>query len=278
MTMSRMLRAALAMLCLMSGMAAHAVPTLSVAIVPQFPLEQISTAWTPVLERITRSTGIRFKLKAYDTIPHFEAGFLRGEVDVAYMNPYHAVMAHKAAGYIPVIRDSQQRLTGLLVVRKDSPIRQLADLNGATIAFPAPNAFGASLYMRALLTEREGIHFKSVYVKTHTNVYRHVLIGRAKAGGAVRNTLEREPAEVRDQLRVLYETPAVLPHPVVVHPRVPVQVRLALQAAFLELAGRKDAKAMLAGIQIPAPTRATYADYASLEQLNLERYVVLKED
>lgn len=39
----------------------------------------------------------------------------------------------------------------VLVVRKDSAVRRLADLNGATGAFPAPNAFAASLLPRALL-------------------------------------------------------------------------------------------------------------------------------
>ncbi len=117
---------------------------------------------------------------------------LNGEPDVVYRNPYHAVMAKKAAGYTPILRDDATRLAGILVVRKDSPITRVEQLDGATLAFPAPNAFGASLDMRALLTNELKIHFKPEYVTTHSNVFRHVISGRAQAGGAIRQTLAQE--------------------------------------------------------------------------------------
>jgi phosphonate transport system substrate-binding protein len=163
-------------------------------------------------------------------------------------------------------------------VRRDSKASSPAELDGATIAFPSPNAFGASLYMRALLAEQVRIRFTPVYRSTHSNVFRHVINGQAQAGGVIRQTLEREPPEVREQLRILYETPPAFPHPVVVHPRVPAKLREALQQAFIALGSRADAAPLLDGIQIPVPVKATYADYAPLEKLGLERYVVLKED
>ncbi len=52
------------------------------------------------------------------------------------MNPYHAVMAKKAAGYTPILRDGATRLTGILVVRKDSPITRVEQLDGATLEKP----------------------------------------------------------------------------------------------------------------------------------------------
>ena len=257
---------------------ARAEPLLSFGVVPQFPLEQIASTWTPVLNQVAKAAGVRLELKLYASIPDFEVAFLKGELDAAFLNPYHAVMARKAAGYLPIIRDDRQRLAGLLVVRRDSKASRPEDLDGATIAFPAPNAFGASLYMRALLVEQARIRFTPVYRSTHSNVFRHVINGQAQAGGVIRQTLEREPPEVREQLRVLYETPPAFPHPVVVHPRLPVNVREALQQAFIALGSRADAAHLLDGIQIPVPVKASYADYAPLEKLGLERYVVLKED
>jgi ABC-type nitrate/sulfonate/bicarbonate transport system substrate-binding protein len=60
-------------------------------------------------------------------------------------------------GFLPLVRDGQSQLEGILVVRKDSPVRRIADLSGATVAFPASNAFAASLLPRALLS-RAGLH------------------------------------------------------------------------------------------------------------------------
>lgn len=260
------------------GLPAQAAGTLTVAVVPQFPTGQIFQTWSPVLAEISRTTGMQLELKLYRSIPEFEHGFRNGEVDLAYMNPYHAVMAKKAAGYEPLIRDGRQRLAGILVVRKDSPVTQLSELDGASLAFPAPNAFGASLYMRALLTTQAGIRFNPTYQTTHSNVYRHVIAGRAAAGGGVRRTLESEPPEVREQLRVLYETPEAFPHPLAAHPRVGAQARQAIQAAFIAMGNSAEGKALLAAIQIPEPTRAAYADYRGLNELGLEHYVVLKGD
>jgi phosphonate transport system substrate-binding protein len=260
-----------------ASLAAQAGPTFSLAVVPQFSAEQISRDWTPLVDAIAHKTGIRLELKSYASIPAFEAAFLKGEPDVAYMNPYHAVMAKRAAGYQPIIRDGEKQLTGILLVRKDSPIRELRQLEGASLAFPAPNAFGASLYMRALLGQEAGIRFTPNYVKTHSNVYRHVMLGKAVAGGSIGHALDKESPEVRDQLRVLYETPPANSHPIVVHPRVPAMVRKALQQALLELGERPEAVALLKAIQIPRPTLSNYKDYAPLERLGLDRYVVVGE-
>lgn len=264
------------LLLLGASLASQAAQTLTIAVVPQFLPEQIFSTWTPVLNEVTKLTGIRFELKSYTSIPEFEAAFLKGIPDVVYLNPYHAVMAGKAQGYVPIIRDNRQRLKGILVVRKDSAIATLNELEGGNIAFPAPNAFGASLYMRALLSEDAKIHFTPVYVKTHSNVFRHVLSGRALAGGAVQQTLDTENPEVQAQLRILYETPAVYPHPIAVHPRVPPEIREALQKAFAALAANGRGNALLDAIQIPSPVKASYSEYAPLEKLGLERYVVLK--
>lgn len=252
--------------------------TLSIGIVPQFPMGEIASDWTPVLRELSKAAGLTLKLSFYTTIPDFEAAFLKGAVDVAYLNPYHAVMAKKAAGYEPIIRDGRHKLKGILVVRKDSPLTRLEQLNEAVIGFPAPNAFGASLYMRAILTEQAGLRFTPKYLNTHTNVYLHVSGGRLPAGGGIRQTLESEPPEIRESLRVLYETPETHPHPVVVHPRVPAELRRALQDAFVALGARADATPLLQRILMPSPVKTSYADYASLDKLHLERYVVLKKD
>ncbi len=277
MTIRTFLLTVLWSLLLSLNLGARAAQTFSVAVVPQFPPEQIFRAWTPVLNEVSRLTGLHLKLKTYASIPEFETAFLNGEPDFAYMNPYHAVMARKAAGYTPILRDDASRLTGILVVRKDSPITRVDQLNGATLAFPAPNAFGASLYLRALLTEEQNIHFKPEYVTTHSNVFRNVIIGRVQAGGAVRQTLEHETPELQAQLRVLYETPSTYPHPVTAHPRVPTQAREALLQAFLKLGANPAFAEQLKAIQISTPAKADFKDYAPLEKLGLERFAVIKK-
>jgi phosphonate transport system substrate-binding protein len=265
-------RVALVWLALVSGAAPGQVFSLSV--VPQFTPVDIGLRWAPLLTRIEAETGVRLQLTVPDSIPGFEADFLAGVPDFAYLNPYHMVMAAKARGYVPLVRGGEP-LRGILVVDRRGPIRSLADLRGKSLAFPSPGAFGASLYLRALLHETEGIAFTPVYVGTHQNVYRHVLLGEAPAGGGLVSTLDREPAAIRSRLRALYTTPGTAPHPIAVHPRVPRAVREKIAQALIGMNRDEAGRRLLAEVELGNALGADYSrDYLPLARLNLDRYLV----
>lgn len=248
-----------------------------VHVVPQLTPSVLFSKWAPLLEQLGRQTGLCFELRIAPSIPEFENALLAGLPDFAFVNPYHEVMARKAQGYLPLVVDSKEKLSGILTVRVDSPIKSIRELDGKTIAFPAPNAFAASLLIRSRLAQ-QGIRIQPKYVKTHANVYRAVIIGDVVAGGGVNNTLERENTSVRDQLRILSETPGYAPHPFISHPRVSPGLRETVIEAFLKLGDSESGRKLLDAIQIPSPVRANYArDFAPLESLQLEKFVVLNE-
>lgn len=244
----------------------------SVSVVPQFPAPDLARTWLPILERLGQQVGARFELKVARDIPAFEADVRDGHPDFAYLNPFHQVRARRAQGYVPLVHDSEL-LTGILVVRRDDPIRSKAELAGRAVAFPAPNAFGASLLLRAQLDEVDRIRIEPVYARTHTNAYRQTLLGKTAASGGLRATLAREPAEVQAGLRILYETPGSPSHPLSAHPRVPKALQEAVQAAWLQLAQDPTLKTQFAAIPMSKPIKSDQArDYAPLERLKLDRY------
>jgi len=172
-----------------------------------------------------------------------------------------------------LVRDAQSRLGGILVVPSDSPIRDIHQLEGKTVAFPAPNAYVASLLMRALLA-REKIHIGADYVGSHGNVFRAAALGAADAGGGANTTLEHEPTALRSQLRMLYTSSLYMSHPFAAHPRVPRQIREKVIVGFLALDGYAEGRAMLEVIQMDQPVRADYEhDYRGLESLGLVHFV-----
>ncbi len=247
----------------------------TLGVVPQFSPRVIQERWIPFVKYLSRETNVNIQLNFYKSIPEFEAAFLHGELDFAFMNPYHEVVAKKAQGYLPLIHDGSRKLVGILVVRQDSPIQSIQELDGQAVAFPAPNAFGASHYMRALLTEKEKIHIIPKYVKTHSNVYRHVILQEVSAGGGVRNTLAQQDVEIREKLRVLYETPGVTPHPLSAHPRVPQKLRASIIKAIIKLSNTGEGRMLLKKVQLTMPVKSNYQrDYQFLENLNLKKYWV----
>jgi phosphonate transport system substrate-binding protein len=262
-------------LALLGASLATVAADYTLAIVPQASPTETYRRWAPFTEQVQRATGQHLQVRVYRTFEEFETDLVNGRVDFAYMNPYQFLMARKAQGYLPLVRDSSRLLSGLLVVRADSPVQSVQQLNGQEIAFPDPNAFAASLYMRALLQEKQHIHFTARYLTTHANVYRHVILGSVAAGAGVNVTLASERPETRAALRVLYETPGIAPHPLCAHPRIPATLRATLTRALLEMGKDENGRALLKRVALDQPVRANYArDYQALEKLGLEKYVV----
>lgn len=268
---ARILLALVVLLC--SGQAARAQEgcTLSVGVVPQFEQRKIFEVWSNILEKLESRTGCHFELKGSENINLFEKAFQDGFYDLAYVNPYHAVMAKKAQGYEPVVRSDASKLEGILVVRKDSPIVSVAELAGKEVAMPSPNALGASLLIRADLDRKGKIAVKPFYVKTHSSVYLHVVKGLSVAGGGVAATLSEQPDAIRNELRILYKTEKFNGHPLIVHPRVSAQVRERVRKAWLELAAEQPE--LFDGVPMKQPVASNYADYEPLDALGLESYV-----
>ena len=249
-------------------------PVYTVGVVPQYEARRLRQIWQPILNHLEAATGEKFELMGSPTIPTFEAEFLDGEFDFAYMNPYHLMLAYKKVGYQPLVRDRGRKLYGVLVVSKSGGINEVNDLNGKIIAFPAPNALGASLQMHQELTDKFGLDFSSRYVKTHDSVYLNVLLGEAAAGGGVQKTLERQKDNIKNNLKVIHTTTPVSPHPFAVHPRVPREVAEKVKNALLELGTTESGRKMLLRIPIKKIGTADITDYQILETMGLERFYV----
>jgi phosphonate transport system substrate-binding protein len=251
----------------------YAAADYTFGVVPQYDQRQLYDIWIPVLDELQRRTGLSFRLVAAPKTQVFEKEFQKGSYDFAYMNPYHLLKANKTQGYIPLIRD-RAALHGILVVRKDSRINKLSDLNNKVVAFPSPNALGASLLMRADLSLLYHVKVVPLYVTSHDSVYLHVVKGLADAGGGVEKTLAKQEKPVRDALKVFYTTRDIPSHPIVVHPRVPRGDAEKVRRAFLEMASTKEGQELLATIPITKAVSTSMADYRGMRGWGLESFWV----
>lgn len=265
-------RALLLSLPLLAAASVGAAETYTFAVVPQFEQRKLFRIWKPVVEEVTRRSGVQLKLVATLTVAEFERELSDGAFDFNYANPYHIMRESRRQGYVPLVRDSQP-LTGLVVVARDSPLRSLADLDGKTLAVPSPNALGASLLLRADL-ELNRVRVAVVDVKTHSSVYLNVANRLVDAGGGVHKTFAEQDQSIRDGLRVLYTTRGMPSHPVSAHPRVAASVREAVRRAFLEMAATPAGRALLEDVQMPNAVATSIDEYLVMQDWGLEKYWV----
>ena len=241
-------------------------------VVPQFDTRQTLLVWGPLITELEKRTGLKFRLKGSSSIPTFESSFMDGGFDFAYMNPYQVLKANTSQGYIPLVRDIERTLHGVLVVRNDSPIHEVKDLEGRRVAFPSPNALGASLVIRADLKKMYATSVVPVYVQSHTSVYLNVVMGEVEAGGGVQKTLAKQPASISDNLRIIYKTRDITPHPITAHSRVPVKVRESVRQAFLALGETSEGRALLSAIPIEVIGKTSINDYLSMSEWGLDEF------
>ena len=246
---------------------------LKVGVVPQFEVRKIYSIWQPIIDEIEVKTGLKLELAPSKSIEHFEVEFSKQNFDFAYMNPYHMLLASEQ-GYEPLVRDTSKMLSGILVVRKDSNISGPVDLDGKVIAFPSPNALGASLQMRQELHDKFGIQIRPRYVKTHDSVYLNVILGEASGGGGVQKTLNRQPDEYQDQLRIIHSTVPVSPHPIAARSSLPSHLKDSVQKALIEMGREEGGQAKLAKIPIKNIGVAEMTDYLPLKLMGLERFYI----
>ncbi len=245
----------------------------SFAAIPQFEQRRLFRIWRPILDELERQTGLSFEFIGTAKIPAFEQSFMDGKFDFAYMNPLHVIKARQSQGYIPLVRDGSRQLKGIVVVRRDSPIQSIEELQGARIDFPSPNALGASILPRADFARRK-VSFVPRYVQTHSSVYLHVARGISLAGCGVLSTLQAQKASIRSQLRIIHTTRGLTPHPFSVHPRVPEAHRRKVKQALQKMASTPQGQRLLDAIPMKELVEAKLSDYHAIKDWKLESYYI----
>ncbi len=249
---------------------AQPVPSvvLSVGIVPQQAASELARVWIPLLQEVGRRARVQLAFRTASDIPMFEDRLLKGEFDLAYMNPYHYTVFSKTAGYQAFLKEKERKLAGIIVVARNSPIQNLEQLEGKRVAFPAPAAFAASILPRAEFS-RHHIAIEARFVSSHESVYKGVASGLFEAGGGIQRTLEALEPQIASQLRVLSRTPAYTPHALAVHARVSPELVERLRQAFLALDGDEAGRALLAPLSFKGLVGATDGEWDVVRALRL---------
>jgi phosphonate transport system substrate-binding protein len=257
----------LLLFAVISGVRAE-TPTLTFGIVPQQSASRLAEEWGPLLAEVGRRAGVKLEFRTAPNIPVFEERMAHGDFDLAYMNPYHYVVFHSSNGYQAFAKEQDRKIRGILVVRKDSAYRTLADLKGKTVVFPAPASFAASILTQAEFG-RMHIPIEPKFVISHDSVYRAVASGLQEAGGGIQRTFEASPPEIQDGLRILMETPAYTPHAFAAHPRVSSEVLAKVQAAMISLSGDEVGQRLLAVMAFKGLSAARDKEWNDIRALDI---------
>lgn len=208
-------------------------------VVPQQSPLKLAKKWSKVTSYLYSETGIKVVFKTEKSIPKFEKELYAGNYDIAYMNPYHFVVANKEQKYEAFTR-AKKNIVGILLAKDKEVSLEPDNLKGKTFLFPAPNAFAATLLTKFELKEKFGFNVdkdaKVLYVNSHDSVYKGIARDIGYLGGGIIRTFNNfNEGKDKNKLNIVYKTNAYPSHPIAAHPRVSKEVIEKIQAAFLNM-------------------------------------------
>jgi phosphonate transport system substrate-binding protein len=122
-----------------------------------------------------------------------------------------------------------------------------------------------------VLSEKNLVSVKKLDVGSTNNVLKHVILGKADAGAVLDSFLVKEPSELSDQIKIIFTTEPISPHPLSAHPRIPQAVRDIVTKAILNFDKDGEGQAILQVIKMPDPKPVNCdLDYKNLENMDME--------
>jgi phosphonate transport system substrate-binding protein len=170
----------------LAQMPVQAVTEYVVGIHPLHNPQRLMEMYGPIVEYINaRIPEARLKLESSRNYEEFEKRLYAGQFAFAMPNPYQTIQSLKHGYRIFAKMGDDQNFTGIILVRKDGPVREVADLKGKVVSYPAPTALAATLMPQYYL-HTHGIDvnrdIENRYVGSQESSILNVFHGRVAAG------------------------------------------------------------------------------------------------
>jgi ABC-type phosphate/phosphonate transport system substrate-binding protein len=225
--------------------------------------------WTPLLAELALRSGVCLRAHSPDDFSSAESRLASGSPDFAIALPTSLFRLQKERSYTPIVT-SGRLIRAMLVVRRDSPLTDLAALRRAS-PIRLGVADGKGLMLSAVPQQmlwRDGTRCRVSEFSNLANVLRAVLVGDVEVGVTTDSVLLLGRPELAVGLRPIWVSEPFLAPPLLVHPRVPKAVGEALQSAIIDLQRDAAGRQLLRQVRFPEPRPTTLKEYrAELHRL-----------
>lgn len=246
----------------------NGIPTYHLVPHPLYNPQTLSQIFQPLVNHLNgQLQGARIELEASRDYQAFEQKFRAREADILLPNPWQTIEAQKVGYHVIAMWGDAEDFKGLFIVRKDGNIETPADLKGKTVSYPSPTALAAAVMPQYFLHEN-GINInrdiQNSYVGSQESSIMNVYMGQAAAGATWpppwRIFQKQHPVEAA-QLKVIWETSALVNNSVMVRNDIPQAIRQQLTQTLLDLPKTPEGREILAKMETARFHAADDASY-----------------
>ena len=228
------------------GLAALGAPALAQEKVYNFsPVNQASiplmaSYWNPIIAYVSEKSGVKLALKLGRTSADTTSYVLAQEVDFVFSN--HLLSPERAQlGWRVFGRRQTPPIHAQIIVPADSPIKELAQLEGKDVAFPGPEALVAYKFNYAQLLSRK-VNVRVVFGGNMDGALTQLYSGKVAACGVNSQLAENHARREGKAYRVLWSSDPLHDLALMASSRVSDKEMQAVARAFVNM--HKDPRGM----------------------------------
>lgn len=238
---------------------------------PQRNPKKLRAVFGPLVNYLNSHVqGAHFVFEASRNFSAFDQKLAERQFDFTLPNPYGTVKAIDSGYQVFGQMGNENDLRGLIIVRRDSNIKTVADLKGKSLSFPAPTAFGATLlpkyflYSQGLSVNKD---IKSLYVGSMESSLMNIYQGNVAAGTAYppawRDFIKSQPQAAAD-LKVMWETEPMPDNSLMARDDMPTALVERVAQALFNMHHTAEGRAVLARMDLSQFKAAENSDYQSV--------------
>ncbi|MBI5030864.1 MAG: phosphate/phosphite/phosphonate ABC transporter substrate-binding protein [Chloroflexi bacterium] len=244
------------------------VSTYRFAVYPLYNPTKLFQVYQPLIDYLNKNLGnAQFTLEASRDYAAFEDKYGKREPDFLLPNAWQTLQAIQSGYHVIATAGEPSDFKGIFIVRKDSTIKQPADLKGKAISYPSATAFAACimpqywLYQNHIDIKRD---IENHYVGSQESSIMNVYLKLTAVGATWPppwRAFQVDHPQQANELKVLWETESLINNSVMARDDVPTDVQERIQTLLAGLDKTQEGKAILAGMETARFILAKDKDY-----------------
>jgi phosphonate transport system substrate-binding protein len=211
----------------------------------------------PIAEYLSQNIeGVSFKIEASRNYAAYDKKLYSRQFHFALPNPFQTVNSFKHGYRVIGKMSDDENFRGIFLVRKDSNVKEVMDLKGHAVSFPAPTALAATMMPQYYL-QQHGLNVMSdidiKYVGSQESSIMNVMLGNTLAGATWPppwRALSKERPELAKELRVIWQTSSLPNNSFVVRDDIKVAIVNKVKKLLLNLHHQQQGKKWLAKMEL----------------------------
>ncbi len=230
--------------------------------------ERLLERYGPVMDYLNRHVdGVHFDLEASRNYEEFDKKLYAGHFDFALPNPYQTVNSLKHGYHVFGKMGDDDNFRGILLVRRDSGIREVTDLKGKKVSYPAKTALAATMMPQYYL-HTHGIDVnkdvENVYVGSQESSIMNVYLGDVAAAATWPVpwlAFQKEHPDKAEKLELRWQTEPLINNGLVARGDMPPELVKQVATLLSQLHESPEGRAMLEKLPISRFEQATDATF-----------------